>query len=119
MEAWLALHHVPNIKSTLGSLEQARNQEGDANTHRLKQRQLYWLAPSGHNIDWTCTGQIPVHRGLNWGCSSQFPIGSSTGSGCKRHLPVDEATDCGCSCQGDIMSACLYFLLLAFIILSN
>lgn len=32
MEAWLALHHVPNIKSTHGSLEQARNQEGEANT---------------------------------------------------------------------------------------
>lgn len=95
-------------------------------THRLKQRRLYWLAPSGHNIDWACTGQIPVHRGLNWGCSSQFPIGSSTGSDCKRNLPADEDTDCGCTCQGYIMSARLFsvthiynFIQLIFLVLQH
>lgn len=100
-----------------------RNQEGEAKTQphtpRLKQRWLYWLAPSGHNIDWSCTGQIPVCRGLSWGYSSQFPIGSSRDSGCKRPLPVDEATDYGCTGQGYIMSACHYFLFLTFTNLIN
>lgn len=100
-KAWVGTQRSPGKPEG-----EAKTQQQPPVTHKQAEAKKVILVRSQWaEVDWACTGQIPVCRGLSWGCSGQLPIGNSIDSGCKRHLPVDKATDWDCTGQCNIMLA--------------